>query len=111
MPVDRSKKTDVALLRRWRESPCAFVWDTMGVDPTKQQAEILQATGVPGAWVTVRSGHRIGKSAAVAWLILHGLTCYDDIKIPCTANTGDQLREREEGRELRYSQDSPERES
>lgn len=41
--------------------------------------------------VAVASGHGIGKSALVSWLIEWGLSTCTDTKILCTANTAEQL--------------------
>ncbi len=40
----------------------------------------------------VASGHGIGKSSIVAWLIWWGLSTFEDCKVIVTANTGDQLK-------------------
>lgn len=42
--------------------------------------------------IAVASGHGIGKSALVSWIILWALVTYPQTKIVITANTGDQLR-------------------
>jgi len=81
------------ILKRWQRNIRAFVWDTMGAEPTSQQGKILDAVEKTGAWVSVRSGHGIGKSAALAWLILWMLTCFDDVRVPCTAPTAQQMRD------------------
>ncbi len=41
--------------------------------------------------VAVASGHGIGKSALVSWLILWGLSTFEDTRIVITANTDGQL--------------------
>lgn len=41
--------------------------------------------------IAVASGHGIGKSAMVAWLILWGLSTFEDTRIVITANTDGQL--------------------
>lgn len=41
--------------------------------------------------ISVASGHGIGKSCTMAWLILWFLFCHPLANVPCTANTGDQL--------------------
>jgi hypothetical protein len=64
-----------------------------GVRPTKQQDEILAAMRFPGAHVTVRSGHGIGKSTVMAWLILWFVLFHKDCKVPCTAPSGHQLKD------------------
>jgi len=74
-----------------------FYWDPVGfvrviieADPTREQMEILQAL-VQNRHVSVRSGHGIGKSSSLAWLILWFLCTRDKPKVPCTAPTGQQL--------------------
>lgn len=42
--------------------------------------------------LAVASGHGIGKSALVAWVILWALCSHPQTKVTITANTGDQLR-------------------
>lgn len=42
--------------------------------------------------IAVASGHGVGKSALVAWLILWGLSTFEDTRIIITANTDTQLR-------------------
>lgn len=42
--------------------------------------------------IAVASGHGIGKSALVAWIILWALVSHPQTKVTITANTGDQLR-------------------
>jgi len=78
-------------VERWRDDPVDFVKDMFGINPSVQQGLMLSAAGKPGARVAVKSGHGTGKSTALAWLVLWGLVCYSDIKIPCTAPTAHQL--------------------
>ena len=42
--------------------------------------------------IAVASGHGIGKSALVAWIILWAITTYEDTKGVVTANTENQLK-------------------
>ena len=46
---------------RFRDDPVYGVQSLFGVDPTPQQAQLLRAAAVPGAHVSVRSGHGTGK--------------------------------------------------
>jgi hypothetical protein len=43
--------------------------------------------------VSVRSGHGIGKSADLSWLVLWFLFCFKDAQIPCTAPTSQQMHD------------------
>src|SRR5439155_6516448 len=83
----------LALRKRWRAAPVLYVRQRFGVDPTPQQATILQALVPPGAKVSVRSGHGIGKSSCAAWAILWHLETHAYSKVPCTAPTAQQLRD------------------
>ena len=89
-----SDRENMKLLLRvhlWRDDILQFVRDMFHVIPTRQQEDILRAISVPGSHVAVASGHGIGKTSTLAWTILNGLVCYDDIKIACVAPTAHQL--------------------
>lgn len=75
------------------DDPCNFVRQMWGIHPTKQQAAILHAMRLPDAHVTVRSGHGIGKSTVMAWLILWFVLFHKECKVPCTAPSGHQLKD------------------
>jgi phage terminase large subunit len=77
----------------WRGSPLLYVQQRFGVDPTWQQAEILEAMTPLGAKVTVRSGHGVGKSSSAAWIVSWFLETHDYAKVPCTAPSSHQLRD------------------
>jgi hypothetical protein len=81
------------VLRRHRVSPVAFVREAVSVEPTEQQAQLLDAISKPGAHVAVRSGHGTGKSTALAWLLLWFLCTHPDARVPCTAPTEHQLKD------------------
>lgn len=70
-----------------------FVRCFFGITPSKQQDQILMAASAPGAHVTVRSGRGIGKSSALAWLILWFVLFHKDCKAACTAPSASQLRD------------------
>ena len=77
----------------WRKDANRFVTDMFGAAPSPQQAALLTAASEPGARVACKSGHGTGKTTSLAWLILWGLCCFEDTKIPCTAPTGHQLKD------------------
>jgi hypothetical protein len=77
----------------WQASPLLYVQQRFGVEPTWQQAEILEAIAPPGAKVSVRSGHGIGKSSCAAWILSWFLETHDFAKVPCTAPSSHQLRD------------------
>ncbi len=81
----------------------AFPWRESGEleefsGPEKWQREILQVVGDglatinEAVQVAVASGHGVGKSALVAWLILWSLATHEDTRGVVTANTETQLR-------------------
>lgn len=41
--------------------------------------------------ISIASGHGIGKSGCMSWIILWFLFCYDESQVPCTAPTADQI--------------------
>lgn len=94
------KKIDLKWLEQWQE--LRGIWRTdavlyakqrLGLNPTWQQRKILEAVTEPGAKVSVRSGHGIGKSGSVSAAIWWKLECFDYPKIPCTAPSASQLRD------------------
>lgn len=67
-----------------------------GVHITWQQWLIVRAVeyaaqGKAVRWISVASGHGIGKSAVTAWLILWFLCCFTEPQLPCTAPTAKQM--------------------
>ena len=83
----------VSTVDRWRDSILDFVVECLDAQPTKQQEAALKAFSVPGAHVSIRSGHGTGKSTIFAWVALWALVCFWDVKIPATAPTAHQLED------------------
>ena len=92
-PKKTREELEEQVLLECYQDPRRFVRYFFGVEPTKQQDEILGAMRFPGAHVTVRSGHGIGKSTVMAWLILWLVLFHKDCKVPCTAPSGHQLKD------------------
>jgi len=87
---DRQRLKD--LLIRYRVDAVAFVVQVLQAKPTKQQAMILRAIVEPGARVSLRSGHGVGKTSLLAWIILWQLCLWPhDTRIGCLAPTAHQL--------------------
>ena len=76
-----------------KDRPDLFVTKVLGVEPTEQQMEGLQAMCEPGAKVSIRSGHNTGKTTFLSWIIWWFLCTRYDAKIPCTAPSSGQLRD------------------
>ena len=87
----QSREDAIAVATHHALFPCDFVRDAFGVEPTVHQAAMLNAIANPGSHVTVRSGHGVGKTSCLAWLVLWFLCFRDDCKIPCTAPSSHQL--------------------
>lgn len=105
------KSEDIELYRAFQNSPLLFVEKMWGLIPQKrdepfvrgkhltwQQAEIFAAVerairGEAVKRISIRSGHGIGKTSALAMLILWFLFCFKDAQVPCTAPTSDQIHD------------------
>lgn len=82
----------------------AFPWGELGTEladypgPLDWQIQVLRdlATGLisvdEALQIARTSGHGIGKSALVAWIILWAISTYEDTKGVVTANTENQLK-------------------
>lgn len=57
------------------------------------QYDVLAEIGQGTRWVSIRSGHGVGKTALLSWLILWFASTRFPFKIPCTANTESQLQD------------------
>ena len=77
-------------LLRWALDPVLFVKEAFGVTPEVWQDEALNSIAKNDR-VAIRSGHGVGKSAMLAWLILWWLLTRFEGKVICTANTSTQL--------------------
>ncbi len=80
-----------AFLTKYRPDPVAFVREVVGKDPFPDQVEFLQAYGRRERQIAKRSGHRVGKSTANAWIALHHMLCYYPQKTVCTSASAPQL--------------------
>lgn len=68
-------------------------WARDELDEIGQKLRSGEISGVSEAiQIATASGHGIGKSAFVSWVILWGISTYEDTKGVVTANTDNQLR-------------------
>lgn len=79
-------------LERSTNNPLVFVREVLGVEPRPWQARALQAVGAKDR-VSIRSGHGIGKTTLLAWLVLWFMCTRRRCKVPVCANSQDQLRD------------------
>lgn len=84
------KNSAAQQLIRWRTDPVAFVTEALQVQPQRWQQCALEALRDHDR-LAIRSGHGVGKSALLAWIILWWLTTRYPSKVACTAPTAHQL--------------------
>jgi phage terminase large subunit len=80
------------VILEWAEDPVRFVRECLGVDPEPWQQEALYGVRDFNR-IAIRSGHGVGKTAFLAWVILWWMLTRYPCKIPCTANTATQLED------------------
>ena len=97
---DYQKNYDLAVKElRFKDFKRGWFQDFVkGEEITWQQLAILLSvgaaiTGKSQNRISVRSGHGIGKSTTLSWLLLWFLFCFKDAQIPCTAPTSDQMHD------------------
>jgi phage terminase large subunit len=79
-------------LFRWRIDPDSFVREAFGATPEKWQSEVLSAIAVHDR-ISIRSGHGVGKSTLLSWVILWWILTRYPTKAACTAPTSHQLND------------------
>ncbi|EOW9480278.1 protein PacB [Vibrio cholerae] len=75
----------------YRSRPLAFIHDVIGMKPSYQQIEVINAITPIGARVSVASGHGTGKSHLTAALCLHFIITHPESLCMLTANSLDQV--------------------
>ena len=83
-------KDVMELLERWYDSPTLFVRQALQATPEKWQSATMTDIKKHDR-VAVKSGHGVGKSALLAWIILWWLLTRFPAKVACTAPTSHQL--------------------
>ena len=77
-------------LIRWRDDPSGFVREVFACEPDVWQVEALIAIRDKNK-ISIKSGHGVGKSAFLAWLVIWWLSTRYPSKIACTAPSAHQL--------------------
>ena len=75
-----------------RKDPVLFVTTCLNVKPQKWQEEALHAIATKPR-IAIRSSHGVGKTAFLSWVILWLLLTRVPCKVPCTANSANQLEQ------------------
>jgi hypothetical protein len=92
-PLERSLAAYQVLRARWAHDPAAYARQRLGMEPTWQQEAMLRAIAPESSKVSVRAGHGLGKSSALAATMWWFLETRDFAKIPCTGPSSHQLRD------------------
>ncbi len=79
-----------AIPAAWHDDPARFCREALRAEPQAWQVEALELVARHDR-VAIRSGHGVGKTALLAWLILWFLITRRPVRIPCTAPTSHQL--------------------
>ena len=82
-------------LAEWRakyfDDPVGFVENVLGAEPEPYQADFMRAVARGDRQIAIRSGHGIGKTAMLAWLVVWHLCMRFPQRTVCTAASGAQL--------------------
>src|SRR5215469_1616434 len=81
----------VFLVSRFGRRPAAFVREVLGVEPFEWQASALDALARGHRRLSIRSGHGVGKTAFLSWVMLWHLLTRFPQKCVCTAPSAPQL--------------------
>jgi phage terminase large subunit len=82
----------LTLMKRYRDDPVTFAHEVIGLQPDEWQEELLRAIADPEKRrITVRSGHGVGKSTAVAMAAIWHVLMRVPSKTVVTAPTSSQL--------------------
>ena len=78
-------------ISRYRDDRVSFVINVLHATPEPWQQEILEALDVGETQLAVRSGHGVGKTALLAWIMIHFLVTRWPSKTVITAPSAAQL--------------------
>lgn len=76
---------------RYADDSVLFVREVIGREPYPDQIELLKAYDRRDRRIAKRTGHGVGKSTSVAWMIVHHLICLFPQKTLVTAPSAPQL--------------------
>jgi len=89
-PATPTPEEQAAIIEQLATDPVLFVESMLGATPQRWQADALRAIASNDR-VAIRSGHGVGKTAFLSWLVLWWLLTRLPTKVVCTANTAHQL--------------------
>ncbi|WP_437647848.1 hypothetical protein [Sorangium sp. So ce362] len=76
----------------YQRDPNRFCREQLNFAPWDKQAEVLDALVPPGAWVSVVSGHKIGKSSLAAGAAHWFSSSFDDARVVLLAPKAEHIR-------------------
>lgn len=91
MTAVRVENPFVEFVDRYAPDPVLMVREVFGADPDDWQRDVLDAYGRGERRISIRSGHGVGKTTCLAWIVCHHLLCRFPQKTICTAPTAPQL--------------------
>jgi phage terminase large subunit len=90
-PGDQPANPWQTFVKRYANNPVLFVREVFGADPYPDQVELLEAYRRGDRRISKRSGHGVGKTTGLAWIIVHHAIFRFPQKTVCTAPTSKQL--------------------
>jgi hypothetical protein len=78
---------------RYRYDPARFFREVLGVEPWHKQVEVLEALVPDRARVSVKSGHKVGKSNLGAGAALWFYCCFPDARVIMSSVTDRQVNQ------------------
>ncbi len=78
-------------VRQYAGDSVAFVREVVGKEPYPDQIELLRAYDRRDRRIAKRTGHGVGKSTSVAWMVVHHILCRFPQKTLVTAPSAPQL--------------------
>ncbi len=81
----------IEFVEKYRDDPVRFVREVIGKEPYPDQIQLLEAYRRRDRRIAKRTGHRVGKSTSVAWLIVHHILFRFPQKTLATAPSAPQL--------------------
>lgn len=78
-------------IAEYRRDSVRFVIDVFGVEPDEWQRNVLRAYDRGDRRISIRSGHGVGKTTLLAWIVVHFILTRFPQKTICTAPTSAQL--------------------
>ena len=100
MSANPKLSPELQILARWRDDPVFFIESVWGDYKRPGDERLMDDWQIEASYavrdnsnVTIRSGHGVGKTSWLAWMMIWWMLFMDEPRIPCTAPTGHQLND------------------